>query len=349
MSLTRKRCTKCVLSESFPRIKFDANGVCSYCNKSNQYVDTDQMIKDAKKKIDELFDGNQCKGDYDAIVCYSGGKDSTYTLQLAIEKYKLRVLAFTLDNDFISPAAWGNIRTVTNNLGVDHVVFKPNVKHFNAITKASVENAIYNKNTLSRISAVCNSCISMVNTTALKMALEKHIPFILAGFTLGQIPLNSIIYKNNQKFLAESRQASLQKLRELVGPSVDNYLSINSASLEDTLNYPHTVNILCIENISEQAILEQVRKLGWTSPGDVDGCSSNCMLNTFSNHVHEKIFDYNPYELELSHLIRENLLSRSEAMDKLNQRPENLIPVIKERLSIDDDAIERVKLDYAAK
>ena len=26
-----RRCTKCVLPETFPRIKYDENGVCNYC------------------------------------------------------------------------------------------------------------------------------------------------------------------------------------------------------------------------------------------------------------------------------------------------------------------------------
>ena len=27
-----KRCTRCILPEDFPNIKFDSNGVCNYCH-----------------------------------------------------------------------------------------------------------------------------------------------------------------------------------------------------------------------------------------------------------------------------------------------------------------------------
>lgn len=347
MTVAFERCTRCVLSKDFPRIQFDDEGVCNYCHKQNAIITTESVIDDARVKIDELFANKPEGNQYDAIVCYSGGKDSTYTLQLAVEKYGLKVLAFTLDNGFISKTAWSNIRRVVDSLGVDFWVFKPNTRHYAAIAKASAENDIYNKKTLTRISAICNSCISIVNTTALKLALEKNIPFILAGFTLGQIPANSIIYKNNYKFLAESRAASLDKLRNSAGEFVDDYLGIDEARLSQVETYPHSVNILCVENITEEEIVNKVQMLGWKSPGDVDGCSSNCMLNTFNNYVHERIFNYNPYEMELSHLIREGLLTRDEALEKMARRPEDMVETVMKRLDIDDAAIDKVKWVYA--
>lgn len=347
MSFEFERCTRCVLSRNFPRIKFDEDGVCNYCRQKNSVINPDDVIADARNTIAELFQQRQPDNEYDAIVCYSGGKDSTYTLQLAVEKYELKVLAFTLDNGFISNTAWSNIRRVVDNLGVDHWIYRPNNKHYKAIAKASAENDIYNKKTLTRISAICNSCISMVNTTALKLALEKNIPFILAGFTLGQIPANSIVYKNHYKFLAESREASMAKLRDKAGDFVDQYLGMSASQIGNIESYPHSVNILCIENISEEEILDKVKQLDWRSPGDVDGCSSNCMLNTFNNYVHERIFDYNPYEMELSHLIRQGLLTREEALEKIQKRPAGLIPAIKEKLDISDEAIDKVKWVYA--
>lgn len=342
-----ERCTKCVLSKNFPRIKFDEQGVCNYCRQTNTLISSDDVINEAREKIESLFKQLDASNEYDAIVCYSGGKDSTYTLQLAVEKYNLRVLAFTLDNGFISDTAWENIQRVVDKLGVDHWIYRPSNRHYNAIAKASAEHDVYNKKTLTRISSICNSCISIVNTTALKLSLEKNIPYILAGFTLGQIPVNSIIYKNHYKFLEESRAISLQKLRDYAGDFVDQYLSLPPALLQKVENYPYNINILCVENITEEEIINQVKKLDWVSPGDVDGCSSNCMLNTFNNYVHERVFDYNPYEMELSHLIREGLITRDEAIEKIQKKPAEMIPTLMEELKISAEAIDRVKKVYA--
>lgn len=61
-------------------------------------------------------------------MAYSGGKDSTYTLDLLINRYKLRALALTFDNTFISEKSLVNIRKVCAALGVDYMIIQPSPK-----------------------------------------------------------------------------------------------------------------------------------------------------------------------------------------------------------------------------
>jgi PP-loop superfamily ATP-utilizing enzyme len=321
MNTNIKRCVKCILSENFPRIKFDEHGVCNFCNDELLHSTDQQQIDAARIEIDKLFEEVRGKTEYDAIVCYSGGKDSTYTLKLAVEKYNLKVLSFTLDNGFISPTAFRNIEKVGSKLGIDQITFRPSYKFMTGLFRFSSLENIYNPKTLIRISANCNSCISIVNITALKYALEKEIPFILAGFTLGQIPSNTIYYKNNYEFFRESRKSILDKFKLELGDDVAKYMEISDSLLKKSPTSPYNINLLTLENITENEIIEQILPLGWVKPKDVDGCSTNCMINAFNNHVHEKKHGYSPYELELSHLIRKNLLTRDEALEKLHDQP----------------------------
>lgn len=336
---TWERCSKCILSAAFPRIKFDDEGVCNFCRNEFGEVTDDETINNASQKVDHLLATTEHTSEYDAVMCYSGGKDSTYVLQLAVEKYNLKVLAFTLDNGFLSDAAFENIYRIVEHLEVDLVTFRPSKSHFSSIIRASMLKSVYKPKTLTRISAGCNSCISMVNTTALKIAIEKKIPFIIAGFTLGQIPANAITYKNNYRFLAESRESSQDVLRREVGPFIDSYYSINEEILSGIESYPTTMNLLCLERITENEIVEKIQEIGWRSPGDVDGCSSNCRLNTFNNYVHQVTFGYNPYELELSHLIRKGLMTRNEALEKVNDQPSEQRRDIQALLGITNDQI----------
>lgn len=317
------RCTRCALSAGFPSITFDEQGVCSFCRDKMMATSEATAVERAREQLQTLFATRTTP--YDAIVCNSGGKDSSYTLKLAVEKYGLRVLSFTMDNGFISPVARKNIEAVVDALGVDHLTVRPSSRFYRRVIKATATLSIYQEQTLRRISAGCNACISLVNTTALKLALEKGAPFILAGFTLGQIPANAIIYRNHFRFFEESRRDSLGRLRDAVGPEVDDYYGISDAVLDRVQAYPHNVNLLCLEELTEDQILAEVMKLGWRKPLDVDGCSSNCQLNTFNNFVHEKRCGYSPYELELSHLIRKGLMTREEAIAKIGDQPlENL-------------------------
>jgi glucosamine 6-phosphate synthetase-like amidotransferase/phosphosugar isomerase protein len=60
-----KRCTKCILPETFPFIKFDNHGVCNYCN---------NYIPVKLKPINELYKKMKSKKNY--LVTFSGGRDS---------------------------------------------------------------------------------------------------------------------------------------------------------------------------------------------------------------------------------------------------------------------------------
>ncbi len=338
--LNIKRCTKCILSNNFPRIKFDDKGVCNFCNNELLYTTEQDNIDKACKEITSLFEDKRGKSEYDAIVCYSGGKDSTYTLKLAVEKYKLKILSFTLDNGFISPVAFKNIEKVVSNLGVDHYTFRPSYKFMKDLFRISSLENIYNPKTLTRISSNCNSCISIVNIMSLKIALEKKIPFILAGFTLGQIPSNTIYYQNNYQFFEESRKPVIEKLKTELGDDVKKYMQISEELLKKTDNYPYNINLLCMEDITENEIVDKILPLGWVKPADVDGCSTNCRVNAFNNYVHLKKHGYSPYELELSHLIRKNLLTREEALAKLIDLPIDQINYVFKELKIDESQLK---------
>jgi len=326
------RCSNCVLSASFPGIEFGGNGVCNFCRDETMIATEKLVIREAESTIGSWFNKVRGKNEYDAIVSYSGGKDSTYTLKLAVEKYNLNILSFTLDNGYFSPKAFENINKVVDTLGVDHFTFRPSKKIFDKMIIAGIENTVYSRSSLRRISSGCNTCISIVNNIALKTALEKNIPYILAGFTLGQIPANSIVYQNNYPFFAESRKKSLKILREKAGPKIDEYMGISQNLQDSVKEYPYVINLLCLEDITEVTIVEQIKPLGWERPVDVDGCSSNCRLNTFNNIIHQDKYGYSPYELELSHLILKKQLTRKEAIAKLEDQSLEQYKQIKEEL-----------------
>ena len=340
--MNNSRCSKCILSSAFPGINFDDEGFCNFCRDEMLFTSEMEVISSSRTKIDKLIEERRGRARYDAIVCYSGGKDGTYTLQMAVKEYGLKVLSFTLDNGFLAPAAFANIARVVDLLDVDHVTVRPASGFFKSVIKETALHPIYSPKSLTRISAGCNSCISLVNITALKLALQMKAPFIIAGFTLGQIPVNAVMFKNNYRFLEESREPVLKKLKDRVGDEVDDYFRIEDSVLDEVDVYPTNLNLLCLKDISEQEIVKEIEPLGWQRPTGVDGCSSNCRLNTFNNFIHEKQFGYNPYELELSHLIRKGQMSREEALGKVNDQPVKQLDGIMSQLQISHQDLDDI-------
>ena len=332
------RCSRCALSAEFPRIEFDDEGVCSFCRNHVFYAIDDDAIEKARKKIAKLFSDRRRDRNYDALVCLSGGKDSTYTLMLAVKKYGLKPLAFTLDNGFLSEQALDNIRCAVDRFDVDHIMIRPSIETMKPIFRVSALKKIYTPRTLTRISAVCNTCITMVNTLSVMLALEKNISFVVAGFSLGQIPSNAIIYRPDYHLIQESRAQYVEAIEKSSGKSLKEYFLIRDELLN--LPSPWHINLLCLESVTEDQIMRELSSIGWKKPEDVDGCSSNCRLNTFNNYVHEMAYGYNPYELELSHLIKKGFLTREEALKKLQDKASSNLDVILKELGISQSELK---------
>jgi glucosamine--fructose-6-phosphate aminotransferase (isomerizing) len=112
-----KRCTKCVLPETMPYIKFDEHGVCNYCN--------NYKLRNVPKPKEELFklvesyrrtSGNEC------IVPFSGGRDSCYGLHLIVDELKMKPVTYTYDWGMVTDLGRRNISRMCAQLGVENII-----------------------------------------------------------------------------------------------------------------------------------------------------------------------------------------------------------------------------------
>lgn len=74
-----KRCTKCLVPETYANIEFDENGVCNVCRAKEvkrPYTENDLIETLNEHKKLAVKQGRK----YNYIVPSSGGKDSTFTL-----------------------------------------------------------------------------------------------------------------------------------------------------------------------------------------------------------------------------------------------------------------------------
>src|SRR6516165_11172905 len=304
-------CSRCVLPATFPNISFNEDGVCSLCSRPEAAQQT-QFEDRQRREFEEVVEANRSKFLYDALCCYSGGKDSTYMLKMMVRDLGLNVLAFTLDNGFITDQSKQNIVKVVDILAVDHLFFKPARAFMTQMYREAVFGDLNQArgNYITRISDICLSCISVVNTYAARLALSHRIPMIFAGFTPGQIP--RAVIKNNHRFYRQTYQQHRDHWNARLGTHAGQYLDLPDDSFEIYQMSPYLV----FEK-SEAFILDEIRELGWVHPEQLDGCTSNCALNVVGNLCHEKKYGFHPYALELSKLIRKGLLTRDEALHKL--------------------------------
>lgn len=316
-----KRCTHCVLPETFPGISFDAEGVCNYCRRYRGDAHLEKQKAHLRRKFDEILTQVRGQGEYDCLMSWSGGKDSTYTMAVLKEQFGLRVLAFTFDNGFVSPRAFENMRNVTEHLGVDHIIIKPRFDLLRRIFIGSAQQRdLYTPKALERASNVCTSCMGLAKGIALRLALERDIPLMAYGWSPGQAPITSAIFRGNPQMIRAMLQATLEPLRNLAGEAIAPYFP-SETQLSGASRWPYNVSPLAFLDFDEEAEVEHIRKLGWQRPDDTDPNSTNCLLNAFAIQSHIEQMGFHPYALELANLVRQGYLDREEAIARLEQPP----------------------------
>ena len=332
-----KLCTRCVLPETFPGIQFDEEGVCQYCRHAPSRERRAGQKAELRAHFEQLADEVRVEPGYHGLMSWSGGKDSTYTLWLMHHKYNLRMLAFTFDNGFISPAALDNMRTIADHLGIDHVIIRPNFPFMKRAFVASVEPGMYPPKALERASGICNTCMGLAKGLALRLALEKDIPMMVYGWSPGQIPLPSAVLQSNRKMLqamAEAAASPFTRMNEQVAAYFPE-----ARHFEVAPRMPVNVSPLVFLDWHEEEAVEVIQQLGWKKPDDTDPNSTNCLLNAFANQAHVQQMGYHAYAMELAGLVREGYMDRDEALRRLEvPRSSEIVSLVAERLGISLDS-----------
>jgi hypothetical protein len=330
-----KRCVKCVLPETFPGVQFDEAGVCMYCRTFKGLEALEESKEKYRARFDEMFKARRRGGSHDCLMAYSGGKDSTYTLVVLRERYNASILALTVDNGFVSPAALTNIRNVVEKLGIDLIIYKPRFDLLRGLFCHATGSDIYTRKTLERASTICTTCMGLVKFIALRMAVESGIPFITYGWSPGQAPVEASIFQNNPSMVRSMQKVLLEPMRAVAGPDIERYF-LTEEHFAAVDRFPHNISPLAFFDYDEEAIIERIGELGWKKPDDTDPNSTNCLLNAFANKVHRDRLQFNPYSFELAKLVREGYMDRDEAIARLEQ-PENpeILKMVRKRLRLD--------------
>ena len=164
------RCTKCGLPETHETISFDDAGVCNICRQ--HLVKHEKIDWQANKAaLDALVEQHRGKHDYDCIVPFSGGKDSTWTLYYLVKEYGLKPLVVRFDHGFMRPNLEENVKKTIRRLGVDVLSFTPNWK---VVQKLMLQSFLEKGD-------FCWHCHSGIFSYPMWIALEKKVPLIFWG------------------------------------------------------------------------------------------------------------------------------------------------------------------------
>jgi N-acetyl sugar amidotransferase len=165
-----KRCARCGLPETYETIQFDSYGVCNIC-RQHEYKKDKIDWSERKGMLDSLVQDYRGKNDYDCLIPFSGGKDSTYTLYYLVKEYKLKPLVVQFNHGFMRPNLLANNERTFKKLGVDVLSFTPNWK---VVKRLMLESLI-------RKGDFCWHCHTGIFSYPMHVAIKYQIPLVFWG------------------------------------------------------------------------------------------------------------------------------------------------------------------------
>ena len=115
-----KRCTKCLLPDTFPFIEFDDDGVCNYCH--NHTTPT----LDAQDTLNQIIEESKTGNDKKFLLTFSGGRDSSYGMHM-LDEMGANFFSYTYDWGMVTELARRNQSRMCGKLGVEHIIVSADI------------------------------------------------------------------------------------------------------------------------------------------------------------------------------------------------------------------------------
>jgi len=307
-----KRCAKCAASAAI--ISLDVNGICALCQKptSNTSASPSQVAQETTA-VAEILRAHQGQGQgaYDALVAYSGGKDSSYLIRrIQTEFSGLRLLAFTMDNGFMSPVAKENIEELLPKLGVDHLFIRPRREFYVSLFRYCLTHL----NKEGGYGTVDFSDGEFMLDSARELAAERRIPLILCGYSRYQVQNGLRLHgfeSPRERELCDRVDTAGLSLADIFPDEIDRkrwwQASRHPPEAVARLLFP-----LYAWNLEESEIKNQVTAWGLLRKTAQSPIVTNHRLIPLLGVVDVHQLGYSSFEIELCRMVREGKADRRE-------------------------------------
>jgi len=330
------------LPENYPGITFNGEGICNHCitYRERRYLG-DRALKE---KIDSfLKDKKDRNENYDCVLGFSGGRDSTYLLYYLTKILDVRVLAYFSDNGFVPEQTKIVIDNIRDKLNVELVIEEND--HLKRCLKYHILSWMHRPSP-AMIGMLCVGCRLDMDLGILNCARKSKIPVIIMGGTPfeGQGYKRNIIKTNpnsrkgssfilgylsyitkNPKWIL-NRTCLITQIREYY---YHYYRKIATKSDKDLLRIsPFKFYIRWRE---DEVISTITNELKWgKNPNIASTWRGDCDVALLKLYLYKKTLGFSDKDDGLSSLIRDGQINREEALARLKEEGEIPEKVIKE-------------------
>ena len=349
-----QRCIKCTLPITWETLNFDQNGVCNICRNweaKTESVDWEERERILLKIFEGVKERNKDR-EYDCIVPFSGGKDSTYTLYAIVRKYGLKPLVVSFDHGFYRPKTIENRTRTFKKLGVDVINFTPNWK---IVKKLMLESLI-------RKGDFCWHCHAGVFSYPMQFAVKFNIPLLIWGEGGGEYETyfryaeleETDEWKYNRRIIMGMRAEDLAgfinvELRDLspfIYPSKEELdkVGVKSLPLGNYIQW------------NQEKFAETIQKeLGWNYdeveslyPDELGFDKVECMMTGIRDYIKYLKRGFSRITHRTTIDIKQGRISRDEGLvliRKYEHRKPASLPIFLKMLDLSEDEFNRICLN----
>jgi hypothetical protein len=297
-----------LLPDTVPGADLDADGVCAPCR---EYARADRsrredLRREREADLEQALRDCRGQGEYDCLVNLSGGKDSCYLLYRLKHDYGLNVLAFTTNMN-VPEVAWQNINRTVERLGVDLLVYTPRKEFYRQMFRYLLQN----QETRGAVRTVCYVCAPLFEGYALRVAMDKRIPLVVAGYSPGQPEPERMEYEFSRELLCETDWTPPELRESGLFSETDLALFWNPLKYPPGTQFPRYLAPFHAWEYNQADVMQKVVELGLISSSKhASPVHSNCPVNWLLMYSDLQNLGYNPYAPEFAALIREGKASR---------------------------------------
>jgi hypothetical protein len=319
-----KRCTRCILPSTMPFIKFDLSEICNYCH-AYKPKNSPKPTSD----LTNLLAKYRRTAGPEAIMPFSGGRDSSYALHLVTREFNISAIAYTYDWGMVTDLGRRNISRMCGALGVENIVIAADIakKRRNISKNISAWLERPHLGMLSLLTAGDKHFFKYVETVKRQTGLSLNLwgvnPLETTHFKAGYLGVPPDFEMEGVYSSGLAKQLSYQKLR--FAEMVKNPAYIND-SIWDTLSgeYHRSVakrtdyfHIFDYWRWDENEINQTlVSEYDWEVAEDTsttwrigDGTAG------FYNYVYYTVGGFSEHDTFRSNQIREGDIIRDEALE----------------------------------
>lgn len=333
-------CSKTVMDTSDPNIRFDSNGVSNHCFEFDNFIypNWTRQLNDSAN-LERLVEKIKCDGkgrDFDCILGFSGGLDSSYMLHRMVTGYGLRPLVFHVDGGWNSEAAVHNIHEMVNALGLDLFTEVVNWKEMQDFQLAMFKSGVPHLDIPQDIAFIA---------VLYKFAQKHGIKYILNG---GNVSTECVLMPLNILYWGTDRYQINDILKQFGTVPMTSFPFTNILFHKFYLKYLRGVKVIKplnkIRYIKKEAEAELRQHYNWKA------FPQKHFESRFTKFLEGywlfNRFGYDMRRNQFSSLILTEQLSRHDAMIKLEKLPydpadiENEKKFISMKMGISEDELE---------